>query len=131
MDVISELGTDLNSSWNFSNGDLKIVTNDENLVQATRNRLNTRLNSVDYFYTDYGSILHRFIGWRKNETTLKFMEIALTNCLSQDPRYSNFDVNLELAPEGRVKINIHVVFDEDTELDIDYMLNSDGTVEEI
>lgn len=129
-EIINELGTDINSSWNFSDGDLKTITNDDNLVQATRNRLNTRMDSVDYFYMEYGSVLHRFQGWRKNETTLKFMEIALTDCLEQDPRYSNFDLDLELLSDKGVKISVHVVFDDDTELDMDYVFNIDGTVEE-
>ena len=131
MDVkINELGTDIHSSWNFKDGDLGTITNDDNLVQATKNRLNTRLGSSEYFYSEYGSVLHRFHGWRKNETTLKFMEIALTDSLEQDPRYSNFKLNLELQPDKRVKISVHVVYDDDTELDMDFILNTDGTVEE-
>ena len=131
MDVIiNELGTDIDSSWNFKDGDLTLITNDENLVQATRNRLNTRANSVDYFYAEYGSVLHRFHGWRKNETTLKFMKIALTDCLEQDPRYADFDLGLELMPKGTIKISIRVTFDDNTELDMNYILNTDGSVEE-
>lgn len=129
-EIINELGTDIHSSWNFKDGDLNLITNDNNLVQATRNRLNTRINSLDYFYTEYGSVLHRFHGWRKNETTLKFMEIALTDCLEQDPRYADFELNLELQSDKKVKVSVHVVYDDNTELDMDYILNTDGTVEE-
>ena len=129
-EIINELGTDIHSSWNFKDGDLATITNDDNLVQATKNRLNTRLGSSEYFYNEYGSVLHRFHGWRKNETTLKFMEIALTDSLEQDPRYRNFKLNLELQPDKRVKISVHVVYDDDTVLDMDYILNTDGTVEE-
>lgn len=129
-EIINELGTDINSLWEFKDGDLILVNNDENLVQATRNRLNTRINSVNYFYSNYGSVLYRFHGWRKNETTLKFMKIALEDCLEQDPRYADFELNLELASDGRIKISIHVVFDDDTELDMNYVLDTDGTVEE-
>lgn len=129
-EIINELGTDIHSSWNFKDGDLTLITNDDNLVQATRNRLNTRLDSLEYFYTEYGSVLHRIHGWRKNETTLKFMEIALKDTLEQDPRYANFELNLELQSDKRVKVSVHVIYDDDTELDMDYILNTDGTVEE-
>lgn len=129
-EIINELGTDIHSSWNFKDGDLTLISNDDNLVQATRNRLNTRLDSLEYFYTEYGSVLHRIHGWRKNETTLKFMEIALKDTLEQDPRYANFELKLELQPDKRVKVSVHVIYDDDTELDMDYILNTDGTVEE-
>lgn len=129
-EIINELGTDIHSSWNFKDGDLTLIANDDNLVQATRNRLNTRLDSLEYFYTEYGSVLHRIHGWRKNETTLKFMEIALKDTLEQDPRYANFELKLELQSDKRVKVSVHVIYDDDTELDMDYILNTDGTVEE-
>ena len=130
-EIINELGTDIDSSWEFKDGDIITVTNDDNLAQATRNRLNTRLGSLEYFYTEYGSALHRLHGWRKNETTLKFMEIVLTDALEQDPRYADFELKLELQSNQKVKVSIHVLFDDDTELDMDYILNTtDGTVEE-
>ena len=129
-EIINELGTDIHSSWNFKDGDLTLITNDDNLVQATRNRLHTRLDSLEYFYAEYGSVLHRIHGWRKNETTLKFMEIALKDTLEQDPRYANFELKLELQSDKRVKVSVHVIYDDDTELDMDYILNTDGTVEE-
>ena len=129
-EIINELGTDIHSSWNFKDGDLTLIANDDNLVQATRNRLNTRLGSLEYFYVEYGSVLHRIHGWRKNETTLKFMEIALKDTFEQDPRYANFELKLELQSDKRVKVSVHVIYDDDTELDMDYILNTDGTVEE-
>ncbi len=87
MDNILELGTDFNSSWEFNDeGDLNLVTNDSNLVQAISNRLNTRNGELDLFYSEYGSFLCNFLGWKKNDTTLEFMRIELDKALSQDPR---------------------------------------------
>lgn len=130
MVEIAELGTDINSSWSFKNGDLNIVSNEQNLVQATKNRLNTTLDSLNEFYFNYGSILHRFLGWKSNEITLKFMQIELENCLKQDPRYENFEVNLTYTESDEINIVIIVFFDDDTELSMNYILSTNGIVEE-
>lgn len=50
MESIVELGTDINSSWSFKDGDLNLISGKQNLIQATRNRLNNALNSLDDFY---------------------------------------------------------------------------------
>ena len=127
--AISELGTDFNSSLEFKNGDMQLVNDEQNLIQATKKRLQTILGSLSEFYLEYGSVLHRFLGWRKNETTLKFMSIELQNCLKQDPRYADFTINLNYVEKG-VDIKITVFFDDDTELDMNYVLSDNGTIEE-
>ena len=130
MVVISELGTDINSSWSFKDGDLQLISNNENLVQATRNRLNTVLDTLDDFYLEYGSILWRFMGWKSNDITLKFMEIEIRNCLNQDPRLTDYILNLSYIDADTVKINILVYYDDETEFDMNYILSTEGVVEE-
>ena len=130
MVVISELGTDINSNWSFTDGDLNLISDKENLIQATRNRLNNVLDSLDDFYLNYGSILWRFIGWKSNDMTLKFMEIELENCLNQDPRLTDYTLDLSYGASDTVNINIFVVFDDETEFDMNYILSTDGVVEE-
>lgn len=130
MVVISDLGTDINSSWSFKDGDLQLISNNENLVQATRNRLNNVLGSLDDFYIEYGSILWRFIGWKSEDITLKFMQIEIKNCLDQDPRLTDYTLNLSYTDANTVKINILVYYDDETEFEMNYILSTDGTVEE-
>lgn len=130
MVVISDLGTDINSSWSFKDGDLQLISNNENLVQAIRNRLNNVLGSLDDFYTEYGSILWRFIGWKSNDITLKFMKIEIKNCLDQDPRLTDYTLNLSYTDANTVKINILVYYDDETEFDMNYILSTEGVVEE-
>lgn len=131
MSTISELGTDINSNWSFTNGDLNLVQDKENLVQATRNRLNNVLDTLDDFYMEYGSILYRFLGWKREEITLKFMEIELKNCLNQDPRLTDYTLDLNYADKGSVTIGITVFYDDETEFDMNYILSTDGVVEEV
>lgn len=129
MSVIKELGTDIKSTWKFKDGDLILVENDTNLIQAVHNRLNTRLDTMEDYYSEYGSLLHRYLGWRKNETTLKFMQIELEDTLRQDPRFVDFSVKLDYITKG-IQINIHLNLDEETEIDMNYVLSDSGTVEE-
>jgi len=130
MITIAELGTDIDSSWSFKDGDLNLVKNNKNLVQATRNRLNNVLDSLDDFYMEYGSILWRFMGWKSNDITLKFMNIAIQNCLNQDPRLSDYTLDLSYGDKNTVNIDITVYFDDESEIDMNYILSTDGVVEE-
>lgn len=130
MITIAELGTDIDSSWSFKDGDLNLVKNNKNLVQATRNRLNNVLDSLNDFYMSYGSILWRFMGWKSNDITLKFMNIAIQNCLDQDPRLSDYTLDLSYGDENTVNIDITVYFDDESEIDMNYILSTDGVVEE-
>lgn len=130
MDNILELATDINSNWSLKDGDLQLISNNENLVQATRNRLNTVLDTFDDFYFEYGSRLWRFMGWKSNDITLKFMKIELENCLNQDPRLTNYTLDLSYTDKDTVKISIHVFYDDETEFDMNYLLSEDGIVEE-
>ena len=125
---ISELCTDFNSDWEFKNGDLVLVSDKDNLVQATRNRLNCSVGSMDAFYFEYGSLLHTFLGWRKEEITLRFLRIELERTLKQDPRYQNFELDLEYDKDGVLNIGIMVYFDDDTEIEMNYTFSEDGTI---
>ena len=59
--VAYECGVDIDSSFQFRDGDLLLSEYDENLVQAVINRLNTNLEELDLFYEDYGSIFTKIL----------------------------------------------------------------------
>lgn len=125
---ISELCTDFNSDWRFNNGDLVLIEDKDNLVQATRNRLNCTVGVLDDFYYEYGSLLHTFLGWRKNETTLRFLRLELERALKQDPRYQNFELDLKYDKNGVLNIGVIVYFDEETTIEMNYTFSEDGTI---
>ena len=125
---LTQLGTDINSDWIFKDGDLVLVSDKENLRQAVTNRLNTLLDSMDDYYYSYGSALSRFFGWRKNEITLKFMRLEIENCLKQDPRLQNFDLDLFYGEKGVVNIHITTTIGEDEVFDMNMVLSDDGSV---
>ena len=127
---VKELGTDIKTGFNFENGDLKTITDKENLVQAITNRLNTTQGTFDLFYNEYGGILHQYHNWKANEITLKFMEIDIRNILNQDPRLKNYDLTLKYTAEGAVKINITLIYDDLTDLSLSFVLNENGVTED-
>lgn len=128
MEVITELGVDINSNWNFINGDLELIYYDENLVQACRNRLNTALNDLDLFYENYGSNIKGFFGWRADEETKDFIEIEITETLQQDPRLKDFDIEVNFK-DGKISADVYCVFDEDTDLSFNLVISEDDEVE--
>lgn len=129
MEIMEGIGTDFNSNWQFTDdGDLNLVSGEENLVQAIRNRLLCPAGSLNLFYADYGSVISKYYGWKKNETTLKFLEIDLKACLDQDPRINDYIVELSYIEKG-VKIDLNIdLTDEDFELSLVLTRDGDLTV---
>ena len=124
---IYELGTDIKSDWIFENGDIKLVDNEENLVQSICNRLTSPETGFDLYYGNYGSVLGQFLGWRRRQETLDFMKIEIDNCLDQDPRIQKHDVELSFE-DGSVKIDLKLNYGEDSDLSLSLVLNNDGVV---
>lgn len=122
------LGTDIRSDWSFNaEGDLELISNEENIIQAIINRLNTRIGVMDLYYSNYGGDIHSFMGEVFDETLLKFMKIEVESTLKQDPRLQGVIVEL-IYEEGQVKINISQEYNEDTDLSLSLVLNETGVV---
>ena len=127
--TVYSYGVDLKSEFTFKDGDLNLSEYEDNIGQAIANRLNTIQDSLDLFYTDYGSLFLQFLGWRRTQSTLDFMKVELDNTLSKDPRINNFTTNLEYSDDGSVKITIQLTeYNNVTELN--YVLNNNG-IEEV
>ena len=121
---IVEIGTDFNSKWEFINGDLVLVNGNDNVIQSIANRLNTKLNSLNIYYENYGSYVHSFFGWKSNEETLNFMKIEIVNALEQDPRLENVEVDLSYANTNEVVGQLHLTLFDDSDLTLSMVLNN-------
>lgn len=106
--VVYEYGVDINSSFTFKDGDLQLVKYKENLAQAIANRLNTELDELFFIYEDYGSVLNGFLGWRKNDETLRFVKLEVDNCLSKDPRLKSFESKISFDDDKALRIELKV-----------------------
>lgn len=104
-----DLGTEIHRDWVLTeSGDLKLITNEDNIAQAIINRLSSTFNNLNLFYMNYGSFLYGFLGWKRNDRTLKFMEIEIGNRIMQDNRISSYNLDLEFNSDGDVDINMIV-----------------------
>ena len=124
------VGTDMNSNWTFNeNGDLNLVSNKDNMIQAIGNRLQTDLDSLSLFYNSYGSILKGFIGWNASQRTLDFMKIEIENRLIQDVRLKDFSVEVNYTEMGNVRVDIDMILDESEKVSSTIILDKEGVVE--
>ena len=126
--LVYELGTDLNSEWVFKDGDLTLVSDEENLKQAVYNRITFFDGTFKYFYDHYGSVLLTYFGFQKDENTLEFMKIEFERVLLQDPRIQDFKLDLEYVKNG-VKVDLTINID-GTNMEFNFI--TDGTkIEEL
>ena len=125
-DVLYELGVDLNSNFTFENGDIKLSKYEDNLVQAIINRLNTNLDELELFYESYGSVIRGFLGWRADETTLSYISTEITTVLNDEPRITDFDINVEYKKEGRISIDLSLSTISNVDIETNLILGVNG-----
>lgn len=114
-----EVGTDINSKWTLTNdGDLKIVNDEENMVQSIANRLSCYQPSMEVYYEQYGGFLTSYLGQRKTNETLDFMKIEIDTMLQQDPRIEEFTSTLSYTEKGVNVILELIVSGEEMEVDL-------------
>lgn len=102
-----DYGRDINSDWSLNeDGDLILISNEDNIEQAIVNRLTCELNRLDLFYRSYGCLLEQFLGWKKNNSTLEFIKIELGNRLLNDERLDSYTVDAGYNEDGSVLIEI-------------------------
>ena len=110
-------------TFNMSNGDCETIIDDDNMIQSCIRRLDTRLDST--LYDIYGSDLSDLLGLKKSDVNLQFINQSIMECLSQDERLSNVNVESEYTVDG-LSASISIVY-EDNVLDFDYETSdSDG-----
>ena len=116
-------GVDISREWNFQDGDLILVSDEENVKQSIINRLNTLQGELAHIYNDYGSILQTFLGWRRVETTLAFIKLEVEKQLEAESRITGYTVDVSFAAEGvRVDIDLPSGM-------LNFVLNNDGLME--
>ena len=124
-----QLGTDFNSDYNFKDGDILLVSEEDDIIQSVTNRLNTRLGSMDAFYNQYGSYLRTYLGSKRNDTLLRFIQVEINTVLRQDPRLQDATVECEYGNKGEVIVNINSLFDDDSDLTLSLVITEDYGVD--
>ena len=127
---VREFGTDFRSTFNFVDGDLELVEDKENIVQSIVNRLNTDEDFFELFYNSYGGVLTSYMGWKATDKTLSFMKLELDTILNQDPRLTDFDSSLEYAGDGKVKVDLFLSYDDESDLSLSFVIGDTVEIEE-
>lgn len=127
-EVNYEYGVDIEHSWSFVDGDLKLISYNDNIAQTIVNCLNTELDELFVFYDGYGSILKSFLGWKANVETLSFMKLEIDKALSRDPRLNNFTSTINYNNKGEVEINIVVSNLNNVNTEVNLVLNKIGDI---
>ena len=128
MDEIVELGVDLNNNWQFKDGDLVLVENKNNLIQSILNRLNCDYDGLDLFYYEYGSVLSSFLGWKKSDETLEFIRLEVESTLEQEPRLTEFYVEVSYNKVGKIVIDLFISFDDESDFELSLVLEKGGEI---
>ena len=91
--MVDVYGTDIKSDFSFSNGDLNLVSNTDNIGQAIVNRLNTDLGFYDWCYSNYGGNLSNVYDMQNNDNALEYLRVEVESILHQDPRIKELTCN--------------------------------------
>ena len=102
-------GTDIKSSFNFSNGDLELVSGTFNLAQACVNRLNTNTGFYDWCYTGYGGDLFKVFGMKNNANGLEYLRIEIESILQQDPVIREVTANCSKEDSKTVNVELNIL----------------------
>jgi len=128
-EVFYELGVDIDNNYTFNDGDLKLSFYDDNLVQAISNRLNTQLNELSLFYTDYGSVFASFFGWRATDETLNFMKAELETVLEAEERVNDWEIDINYNGDGKVQIDLDLYPNADYSISASLIVGDSGDIE--
>ena len=104
------LGTDITSDWNFTNGDIDLVSGYPNVKQAIINRLNTDTDFYNIFYPKYGGNLFEHMGELNHPTIHEYIRIEVESIVKQDPRISNVNATVTKNGSSSVNCELNVVF---------------------
>ena len=124
--VIYDLGVDIDSSFNFHDGDLVLSRYQDNLVQGVVNRLNTDLDELDLFYEGYGSVFSSFLGWRGNDETISYMKSELEQVLQAEPRLESWEYDIKYKGNGKMIVELQLYPARDESVSVSLELTENG-----
>ena len=90
-----------------SNGDIGLVSELANAVQAIRNRLLTRLGTYPTIDDEYGSNVHEALGEKINSALISELRVYIENCMLEEPRVYEI-LSLDISKEGHDTIHLQL-----------------------
>ena len=96
-------GVDIDSIWNFVDGDIQLSKGKENLGQAIINRLMADDDQYSDFYIRYGGRLFDHFGDLNHPTIHEYIRIEIESILEQEPRIKEINECTARAENKRNK----------------------------
>ena len=99
-------GTDYSSAgFVTSDGDIGLVSELDNAVQAIRNRLLTRLGTYPTIDDEYGSELYLVLGEKITPALVNELQVYIENCMLEEPRVYSI-LNLDISQVGHDSLKL-------------------------
>ena len=126
--MVDVYGTDINSNWSFSDGDINLVTDKANLGQAIVNRLKADLTTF-IFYNRYGGNLFEHFGDKNNPNIHEYIKIELESICKQDPRIKQVESTVTKTDSETITLDLKLLtISSDEIIRYNLILNSDNSI---
>ena len=106
--MVDVYGTDINSNWSFSDGDINLVTDKANLGQAIVNRLKADLTTF-IFYNRYGGNLFEHFGDKNNPNIHEYIKIEVESICKQDPRIKQVESTVTKTDSETITLDLKLL----------------------
>ena len=127
--MVDIYGTDIQRDWQFSDGDIDLITGEANLGQAIVNRLNTDDDFYTQFYRRYGGRLYDHFGDLNHPTIHEYIRIEVEDILSQDPRIQQVDCTVNKTSNHEVECNLKIrVIGSDEVVELNLIINETAPI---
>ena len=126
--MVDVYGTDINSNWSFSDGDINLVTDKANLGQAIVNRLKSDLTTF-IFYNRYGGNLFEHFGDKNNPNIHEYIKIEVESICKQDPRIKQVESTVTKTDSETITLDLKLLtISSDEIVRYNLILNSDNSI---
>ena len=126
--MVDVYGTDINSNWSVSDGDINLVTDKANLGQAIVNRLKSDLTTF-IFYNRYGGNLFEHFGDKNNPNIHEYIKIEVESICKQDPRIKQVESTVTKTDSETITLDLKLLtISSDEIVRYNLILNSDNSI---
>ena len=127
--MVDVYGTDIDDAWDFSNGDINLISGTLNLGQAIKNRLMCDSNFYKTFYNTYGGQLFDEMGYLNNGNAQEYIRIEIETILKQDPRIKELECTVKKISTDTVECKLKIkTINNDEIVEMNLVINQDANV---
>lgn len=106
--MVDVYGTDINSNWSFTDGDINLISGKSNLGQAIVNRLKADLTTF-IFYNQYGGNLFEHFGDKNNPNIHEYIKIEVESICKQDPRIKQVESTVTKTDSETITLDLKLL----------------------